>query len=142
MSLTVKQEAFCQAYLQTGGNASEAYRQSYDVKKSTDKTIWEASSRLLADSKVAARIVALREALVKKSEITVGDILAELEDARTVAREGDRPQASAMVAAIMGKAKVLGFVVDKAQISADVKITLFDNDQAKRMAQRLLSGAK
>lgn len=31
--LTLKQEAFCQAYIQNGGNASEAYRSAYNAGK-------------------------------------------------------------------------------------------------------------
>lgn len=54
--LTAKQEAFCLAYVETG-NASEAYRRAYDVASdSKPETVWQSSSRLLADPKVAARV--------------------------------------------------------------------------------------
>lgn len=64
-NLTLKQEAFVQAYLTTG-NASEAYRLAGYSQNASPKTINEAASRLLADSKVAARLSTLRERLEKK----------------------------------------------------------------------------
>lgn len=64
-NLTPKQEAFVQAYLTTG-NASEAYRLAGYSQNASPKTINEAASRLLADSKVAARLSTLRERLEQK----------------------------------------------------------------------------
>lgn len=58
--LTEKQERFCQFYLDTDGNASEAYRMAYDTSNMQPKTIWSNASRLLASSKVATRISELR----------------------------------------------------------------------------------
>lgn len=58
--LTEKQEKFCQFYLDTDGNASEAYRMAYDTSNMKVETIWSNASRLLADSKVAARIDEIR----------------------------------------------------------------------------------
>ena len=39
---------------------ADAYRSAYSCKKMADKTIWENASRLMADSKVTARIQELR----------------------------------------------------------------------------------
>lgn len=116
MSLTPKQESFAQKYVELG-NASEAYRQSYNAKKATDKTINEAASRLLADSKVSARVKELQSAALKRHELTVDDIIAELQEARDLAMQMNNPQVSAMVAASMGKAKILGFIKDKAEVT-------------------------
>ena len=41
--------------------------------------------------------------------------LAELEEARAAAKGGEKPQAAAMVAATMGKAKLLGFLTEKVE---------------------------
>ncbi|QEL19330.1 terminase small subunit [Limnoglobus roseus] len=76
MNLTPKQEKFAQKYIELG-NAAEAYRQSYDAKKMTDKTTWEAASRLLADSKVAARVNELKELHLKAHVVTVNRVLEE-----------------------------------------------------------------
>ena len=73
--LTIRQEKFAQKYVECG-NASEAYRYAYPSSaKWKDKTIWEASSRLVNDSKVSARIEELKEASRQASQITREEIL-------------------------------------------------------------------
>ncbi|WP_300700982.1 terminase small subunit [Bacteroides sp.] len=67
--LTLKQDNFCQYYVDTDGNASEAYRMAYDASKMKPETIWSAASRLIADSKVSARINEIREQRAKESEV-------------------------------------------------------------------------
>lgn len=67
--LTEKQEKFCQFYLDTDGNASEAYRMSYDASNMKPETIWSNASRLLANSKVTARIDEIRKARATASVI-------------------------------------------------------------------------
>ena len=54
---------------------------------------------------------------VTAHELTVADILRELEEARTMAATGERPQPAAMVAATMGKAKLLGMLTDKQELT-------------------------
>lgn len=106
MGLTPKQERFCQAYIETG-NASEAYRQAYG-SKSSSATVAPNASRLLGNSKVAARVAELRESTITRVHgVTVASLIAELEEARMVGK--GREQAAAMVAATMGKAKLAGF---------------------------------
>lgn len=105
--LTPKQEAFAAKYVECG-NASEAYRESYDAANMADKTVWEAASRLLADYKVAARVKELRDVIAEAAKLTVADLLRELEEARTAALTAETVQASAAAAATMGKAKLLG----------------------------------
>jgi phage terminase small subunit len=116
MALTPKQEAFAQAYVETS-NASEAYRRSYNAENMKPDSIHVNASKLLADAKVSLRVEELREELRQKHRVTVDDILRELEEARTMAMTGERPQTAAMVAATMGKAKVLGLITDKAEVS-------------------------
>jgi phage terminase small subunit len=74
--LTPKQEKFAQKYIELG-NASEAYRQSYDAENMLDKSVWEEASRTLADHKVAARIMELQEQHRKRHEVTVDRIKQE-----------------------------------------------------------------
>ena len=116
--LTVKQEKFCQLYIELG-NASEAYRQSYSCENMTDKTINEASSKLLKDYKVSTRVLELKQAAEKRHNITVDDIIDQLLENRKYALEADTVQSSAATAASMGIAKVLGLVTDKQQLSGD-----------------------
>lgn len=107
MALTQKQEAFCIAYVETG-NASEAYRQSYDAAKMNPNTIGRCAFELMENHKIAARIAELRAPVIKKAQLTVEDLLRELEEARTAAMTCETPQSSAAIAATMGKAKLLG----------------------------------
>lgn len=73
--LTVRQEKFAQKYVECG-NASEAYRYAYPSSaKWKDKTVWENASRLMANSKVSARVKELEEASKQASQVTREEIL-------------------------------------------------------------------
>ena len=67
----------------------------------------------MAGVKVYSRVDALRQKATERHLLNVEDILRELEEARIMAATGERPQVGAMVAATMGKAKVLGLASDK-----------------------------
>lgn len=107
MGLTPKQEKFCLLYIELG-NASEAYRQSYDAEDMNQNTVNKNASVLLENPKVATRLDAIRSEHMRRHDLTVGDLLAELEEARQAALGAENPQSSAAVAATMGKAKILG----------------------------------
>ena len=64
--LTAKQEQFVQNIIQ-GMSQADAYRSAYNTSRMSDKTIWENASRLMADSKVTARLTELRNELAKPS---------------------------------------------------------------------------
>ncbi|MBQ5655936.1 MAG: terminase small subunit [Bacteroidaceae bacterium] len=64
--LTAKQEVFVQN-LVTGMSQADAYRSAYSTKNMSDKTIHEAASRLVSDSKVSARLSELRSQLTKET---------------------------------------------------------------------------
>lgn len=109
--LTEKQEAACQAYIECGGNQSEAYRQAYDAENMKPETIWSKASELFANGKVAARVLELQAGHAERHNVTVDTITKELEENRAVGlAEG---QSAAMTAATMGKAKIHGLVTDK-----------------------------
>lgn len=75
--LTPKQELFAQTYIKTG-NASEAYRESYNVKSKSDNTINVNASKMLSDTKISLRIEELKKQLEKKHDITKDKILNHL----------------------------------------------------------------
>lgn len=103
--LTAKQEAFALAYVETG-NASEAYRRSYEVGADTKpETVWSEASRLLADPKVSSRVKELQQEARDLTMVSIGTLTQELEEARAHAMK-DEKGASAAVSAIMGKAKL------------------------------------
>lgn len=64
--LTAKQELFVQKIIE-GYSQADAYRSAYSCKRMSDKTIHEAASRLMADSKVSARVNELRAQLTKST---------------------------------------------------------------------------
>lgn len=103
--LTPKQESFCQRYMETG-NASEAYRLSYDAAAMKPETINRSAKELIDNRKIAARLSELRAEMQAAHGVTVASLIAELEEARQVGKE--RGQASAMAAATMGKARLAG----------------------------------
>jgi phage terminase small subunit len=105
--LTIKQEAFCQAYIETG-NASEAYRTAYAADKMKAGAIHVNASKLLDNAKVALRVKELQGEIKQRHNVTVDSLLAELEEARQKALGAETPQSSAAVAATMGKAKLTG----------------------------------
>lgn len=67
--LTPKQEVFAQKIVE-GMSQADAYRSAYSTKNTSDKTIWENASRLMADSKVKARVQELRDKIATKSIMT------------------------------------------------------------------------
>jgi len=58
--LTGKQEAFAQAYVLNGGNASQAYRDSYSSSGMAKSTLYNEASRTLAIPEVSHRVEELR----------------------------------------------------------------------------------
>lgn len=107
MSLTPKQEAFARAYVETS-NASEAYRRAYNAENMKRESIAVEACKLLDDPNVAQMVQSLKEEALQRHRLTVDDLLRELEEARMAAYQQEKPQAAAMVAASMGKAKLLG----------------------------------
>lgn len=77
MSLTWKQELFCQKYIELEGNASEAYRKSYNCEESKPETITNNAYMLTQNSDVAARIEELQELALKRHQVTVDRTVAE-----------------------------------------------------------------
>jgi phage terminase small subunit len=74
--LTIKQEAFAKAYIETG-NASEAYRRAYSAKNFSDNALAVQASKTLKHPKVVLRIADLQAAHQKRHEITVDRIVGE-----------------------------------------------------------------
>ena len=110
IKLTPKQEAFCYGYIETG-NASGAYRAAYNAEKMKPESVAVQAAKMLVSPKIALKIDALRAELRQRHEITVDDLVAELEEARKMAFETEK--AAAAVQATMGKAKLLGLVIEK-----------------------------
>ncbi|MEY0837352.1 terminase small subunit [Providencia alcalifaciens] len=119
--LTTKQENFCLAYIETG-NASEAYRTAYNASKMKPESINRKAKELLDNGKITARVSELQQDVRTKHDITVMKLLEELEAARLKALNADTPQASAAVAATMGKARLTGLDKVLVDLTANVKV--------------------
>lgn len=75
--LSVKQENFCNYYLECG-NASEAYRRAYSCSNMKDESINRKAVELLNNGNIATRVRELQEEQKNKSDITKEKILDEL----------------------------------------------------------------
>ena len=60
LKLTIKQEAFARAYVETG-NASEAYRRAYNAENMKQESIAVRACELLAHSKVSVMVQQLKD---------------------------------------------------------------------------------
>lgn len=85
--LTPKQEAFVNAIIE-GKSQADAYRSAYSTKNMSNKTIWENASRLMADSKVKARVQELRDQIAEEGIMTAKERLKLL----TRIARGEEPE--------------------------------------------------
>jgi phage terminase small subunit len=111
--LTLAEERFCMAYID-GGDAKEAYHNVYGRSASKNEL-----SALCDAPNVIKRISNLynqRVAVMQHACMVDVDLLVrELEQARQIALQ--EREASAAIAATMGKAKLHGLLIDKREIS-------------------------
>lgn len=80
--LTAKQESFVLAYLETG-NATEAYRRSYNVANMRPMTIAGCSQELLRNPLIANALEKLRAQAVEKAVISRAQVLDLITDLAT-----------------------------------------------------------
>lgn len=78
MKLSIKQENFCNYYIETG-NASDAYRRAYRCAVMKDATVNRKAAELLNNGKITARVNELQVELKSRSDITKERVLMELE---------------------------------------------------------------
>jgi len=112
--MTPKQEKFCQLYVELG-NASEAYRQSYDASRMKDASVSVQAAKMLADPRIALMVDELKAAHAERHEITVDCLRDMLLEDREFARSCGT--AAAAVSATMGLAKLYGKLSDKVEHS-------------------------
>jgi len=114
--LTPKQEAFAQHFV-LNGNASAAYRGSYDIRPNTKETsIGQSAKQLLDHPKISLRIAALRAAAAEKAMITLDQHLSTLADLRDKAAQAG--QMGAAITAEIARGKAAGLYVEKREVNA------------------------
>ena len=69
--LTGKQEAFANAYVLNGGNASLAYRQSYSWQGMSEHALNVEASRTLAHPDISLRIEELRQPMIQEAVASI-----------------------------------------------------------------------
>jgi phage terminase small subunit len=115
-SLNLRQEAFCRG-LSEGLPQSRAYMEAgYESRGNAAEA---SASQLLRNPKVAARVAQLQALAAQRSEVTVDTLVRELDEMLRLAIECENP--SAGVSAVMGKAKLLGLIVDKAEVGTTIR---------------------
>jgi hypothetical protein len=123
--LTPKQRAFCHAYIETG-NASEAYRRSYNAENSNQNSIKRRACALMADDTIATTIEQLQskvnEAAVKKLELTrefvIEGLLRNAQIGAQITEDGKPVNLAASNQALvaLGKIDTLGLFVERSKI--------------------------
>ena len=120
-NLTSKQETFCLAYLETG-NASEAYRQSYDSSKMKSETVNRNAKAMLDNNKIAARLEELREPVRKKAMLTLESHLERLNHLSLMAEQAG--QFGPAIKAEESRGKAAGIYVGKQEEPPTKPITI------------------
>ncbi len=128
--LTPKQYAFVLAYLDTG-NASEAYRRAYDVKKGTKgATITRKAHELVTQSNIAAMIDEEQRRLKEAHDYDVEQAHSQFLEALAIARrEGD---ADAIRKITVDMNKLHGLLVERKRVSVDGQIDHVNTMKAVR----------
>ena len=109
-----KHERYAQE-LARGLNQTAAYKAAGYIGDET------AASRLSRNDKVQARVAELLERSAIKVEFTLADAARQLDEDRALAHSVG--QAGAAVSASLGKAKLFGHVIEKAQVDHSGEIT-------------------
>lgn len=114
--LTPKQEAFAQHFV-LNGNASAAYRESYNIRPNTKETsIGQSAKQLLDHPKISFRIAALRASAAEKAMLTLDQHLSTLAVLRDKAAQAG--QMGAAISAEIARGKAAGLYVEKREVNA------------------------
>ena len=116
MTLTAKQEAFCQAVV-SGMNQSDAYRASYSAGKMKAESINSKAYELAKNGDITARVKELRAPVVEKLQYGLAEAMLEAQEAYKVAKGKDN--GGAMVAAVQLRAKLNGLLIEKREDVTD-----------------------
>lgn len=114
--LNIRQERFCLG-LAEGLPQSRAYVEAGYTARGNAAEV--EASKMVRLPKVAARVAELQAKAARRSEVTVDSLVLELDEMLQLATRQKLPAAG--VAAILGKARLLGLVVDKTEIATVIR---------------------
>ncbi|MER8570639.1 terminase small subunit [Mesorhizobium sp. M1338] len=127
--LNIRHERFCHA-LAEGLPQSRAYIEAGYAARGNAAEV--EASKLVRMPKVAARVAELQAEAAIRSDVTVDGLVEELEQARIGAMAAR--QYSAAAGAILGKAKLLGLITDKAEIETAVRRPMREPGAVRQMS--------
>lgn len=130
MKLTAKQQRFAELVALEGMTQADAYREAYATGNMKPETIWARASELMADSKVSGRVAALKAevaaATVKRTTRTREQLLEKLDtvfdDAMNADANNGKKAHSAAVSAVATQSKLLGFDIQKLEVTGDIEL--------------------
>ena len=118
--LTDKQQKFVLNYVINGGNATEAYRQSYDCEESKEATINVEANKMLKNPKITLWIKQaesnVQQVFQDEIKYSAKDCFDELDEVQQRAKK-DKGSYSQELKAIELKGKLAGHFVDKHQVT-------------------------
>jgi hypothetical protein len=106
--LTIKQEAFFNAYIATG-NACEAYRRAYDATNMSDMSIAKEAKLLLDHPLIAPKLVQVSERAEVKALLSLEEHMEELKSLREMSKQNG--QLSAAITAEVKRGELRRFYV-------------------------------
>jgi hypothetical protein len=127
-----KYELFCQ-HLALGKTASEAYELAGYKPSRSNASVLKAKQNI--SDRLAEILQESEKKVVREIEHTRDALLSELEEARKLALK--RGQASAAAQCSMGKAKILGLIVDRREVSDAGAFDHMTDEELVREAARM-----
>lgn len=131
--LTQQQRNFCHAYLELGV-AADAYQVAYPSNRKR-KSAYEAACKLLKQPQVLEYLASLQKQAADEVEENAKRAVDQLNAAYDKAMAKDQPGAA--VQAVMGKAKIMGFITDKKDITIGMR-----PDEARSIIESFLGSRK
>lgn len=139
--LTPPQQRFVYAIL-AGKHQADAYKEARFPRGANPikhHSAMSESNKWLKAPAVASALARAQSRALAASAVTLTSLVADLQEAREVALTSDPPQTNGAVAATMGIAKLLGLVIDRAQVDVALHKPAFsskalelDEDEWKR----------
>lgn len=107
--MTQRQAEFAKAYVEHEFDASAAYRHAYSTENMLPTSVNRKAHDVLHHPKVQKRIAELQARAMVRHDVTVDDLVRELDEARELAMTSTSSVSTA-VQATMAKAKLLGLI--------------------------------
>ena len=108
--MTPKMQRFVDEYIIDLNATQAAIRAGYSAKSAA-----QIADEILRKPQIRGAIEKRQGKIRERAEITLDDILRELDENRVAALSAKTPQAGAATAATVAKAKLLGLIVDKVE---------------------------